>query len=252
MLFISSIPAFNDNYIWLIKNDDNHCVIVDPGDASPVLERLKSENLILDAVLITHHHHDHVDGLTTLLQHFPHLEVFGPASAYISNLTHVLCHRETFTLLNTAFSIYAIPGHTLDHICYYTDGMLFCGDTLFSGGCGRLFEGSPEQMYNSLSFIASFPDETKVFCAHEYTLSNLKFALAVEPNNEILQSYAKKVSALRALGENSLPSTIGLEKAVNPFLRTHEESIKKAVNARSKTHSDVDTFAALRRWKDEF
>lgn len=252
MLFISSIPAFDDNYIWLIKNDENHCVIVDPGDANPVLERLKKENLTLDAVLITHHHHDHVGGLATLLTHFPDLTVFGPASTNISNLTHVLNDRETFTVLSTLFTIYAIPGHTLDHICYYADDMLFCGDTLFSGGCGRLFEGTPEQMYNSLSFIASFPDETKVFCAHEYTLSNLKFALAVEPDNAELQSYANKINALRACGKISLPSTIGIEKAINPFLRTQQESIKKAVSARSTIHSDIDTFAALRRWKDTF
>ena len=250
MLFISSIPAFYDNYIWIIENENKHCYIVDPGDAKPVLERLKRDNLHLDAILITHHHRDHTDGLETLLAHFPNSRVYGPSLTDISLINHTLCDGEHFTIYNISFTIHCIPGHTRDHICYYNNEMLFCGDTLFSGGCGRLFEGTPEQMYNSLSLLASFPNETKVFCAHEYTLSNLAFAQTVEPDNTELQLYVKKVNALRKKGENSLPSTIGIEKAINPFLRTHQPSVKRAVN--TTTDSDLETFTALRRWKDEF
>lgn len=252
MLSISSIPALTDNYIWLIKNDDNHCVIVDPGEAYPVLERLKSQNLILDAILLTHHHQDHIGGVESLTRHFPSLAVYGPRSRQIPQVTHPIADRESFTLLKTQFTLYAVPGHTLDHVFFYTNGSLFCGDTLFSAGCGRLFEGTPEQMHNSLSLIASFPEETNIYCAHEYTLANLKFAQAVEPNNAVLKNYAKKIETMRANGECSLPSTIAIEKSINPFLRTHEATIKAAVSKRTHTHSDIDTFAALRRWKDEF
>lgn len=252
MLSISSIPALTDNYIWLIKNESNHCIIVDPGSAEPVLERLKSHNVQLDAILITHHHWDHVDGIETLIQHFPDIAVYGPASSQIPHLTHPLQSGETVTLLDTKFTVYATPGHTLDHICYYADGHFFSGDTLFSAGCGRLFEGTPEQMHRSLSLIATFPDETNIYCAHEYTLANLQFAKAVEPNNVTLDQVEKTIKIMRNRGECSLPSTVGIEKSINPFLRTHIATIKAAVSKRTNTDSDVDTFAALRQWKDKF
>lgn len=252
MLSITSIPAFNDNYIWLIKNDVNHCVIVDPGDANPVLELLKSQNLVLDAILLTHHHRDHIGGVEILAKHFPNIPIYGPISSLIPQVTHPVYDKDTVTLFNTTFTIYAIPGHTLDHIGYYADGNLFCGDTLFSGGCGRLFEGTPQLMHNSLSLLASLPDDTNIYCAHEYTLANLQFAQTVEPTNTALKNYAAKIEAMRANGESSLPSTIGIEKSINPFLRTHESTIKAAVSQRSGSHSDVDTFAALRQWKDQY
>ncbi|EOD80277.1 Hydroxyacylglutathione hydrolase [Grimontia indica] len=252
MLSVTSIPAFNDNYIWLLKNDDNHCVVVDPGDAKPVLETLNNEGLTLNGVLVTHHHNDHVGGIRTLLEHFPGLSIYGPATDRFPMVNHPLKHGQSFTLFNSDFTVFHVPGHTLDHIAYYAEGMLFCGDTLFSAGCGRLFEGTPKQMHQSLTHLASLPDDTLVFCAHEYTLSNLKFALAVEPNNTALNEYVVEAKALREKNIPTLPSSIGKEKCINPFLRAHIDSIKAAVSQGATDSTDTETFAALRRWKDEF
>ncbi|MEZ8083829.1 hydroxyacylglutathione hydrolase [Enterovibrio norvegicus] len=252
MLSVSSIPAFNDNYIWLLKNDDNHCVVVDPGDAKPVVETLSNLGLTLDAILITHHHSDHVGGVPSLKAAFPSAAVYGPATERFPDVTHPLKDNDTFTLNNTTFRILHVAGHTLDHIAYYADGMLFCGDTLFSGGCGRLFEGSPAQMLHSLSAFSALPDNTQVFCAHEYTESNLKFAQAIEPNNTELNQYVAEVANWRSQGKSSIPSSIVREKAINPFLRAHHPSVKEGVKNRAKDRSDLETFTALRRWKDEF
>ncbi|OEE68265.1 hydroxyacylglutathione hydrolase [Enterovibrio norvegicus FF-33] len=252
MLSVSSIPALNDNYIWLIKNDDNHCVVVDPGDATPVFAFLENHGLILDAILITHHHDDHVGGVPELTSHYPNTSVYGPATARFPQVTHPLKDKSTFTLFGSEFVVREVPGHTLDHIVYYSEDMLFCGDTLFSGGCGRLFEGSPAQMHKSLSLLSSLPDDTLVFCAHEYTQSNLKFAQAVEPSNTALKDYSLSVDVLRSNNKITLPSTIGKEKNINPFLRVDQASIKSAVQHRATDSSETETFAALRRWKDEF
>ncbi|WP_028024673.1 hydroxyacylglutathione hydrolase [Enterovibrio calviensis] len=252
MLSISSIPAFNDNYIWLLKNDDNHCVVVDPGDAKPVLAFLAEHELILDAILLTHHHADHVGGVNALTSVYAGATVYGPSTARFSQVTHPLEDNASFSLLNTPFTVLHVPGHTVDHIAYHTEGMLFCGDTLFSGGCGRLFEGSPSQMHSSLMRLATFPDETLVFCTHEYTQSNLKFAQVVEPSNTALGEYVLTVNDLRAINQMTLPSTIGREKSINPFLRVNHASVKEAVKHTATDSSDVETFAALRRWKDEF
>ncbi|KXF81222.1 hydroxyacylglutathione hydrolase [Enterovibrio coralii] len=252
MLSVSSIPAFNDNYIWLLKNDDNHCVVVDPGDASPVIQTLSEQGLTLDGILLTHHHNDHIGGVGELLARFPALFIYGPNTARFPQVTHPVADNDTFTLYGENFTVFQVPGHTLDHIAYYAEGMLFCGDTLFSGGCGRLFEGTPEQMHTSLTKLASLPEDTKVYCAHEYTQSNINFAIAVEPNNDALVSYAYDVKALRAENQSTLPSSIALEKAINPFLRAHIDSVKNAVTERAQGVSDVETFAALRRWKDDF
>ncbi|WP_407331161.1 hydroxyacylglutathione hydrolase [Enterovibrio sp. 27052020O] len=252
MLSVSSIPALNDNYIWLLKNDDNHCVVVDPGDATPVFAFLESHGLILDAILITHHHHDHVGGVSALASHFPGIVVYGPSTSRFPQVTYPLKDKSTFTLLGTEFEVFDVPGHTLDHIAYYTGSMLFCGDTLFSGGCGRLFEGSPAQMHQSLTLLSSLPDETLVFCTHEYTQSNLKFAQAVDCGNTALKAYALDVDTLRSQNKITLPSTIGMEKSINPFLRVNQDAIKKAVQHSAIDSSDTETFAALRRWKDEF
>lgn len=252
MLTISSISALKDNYIWVIENLDKHCIVVDPGDAAPVLEALKRNHLKLDAIFLTHHHYDHTDGVAELVQHFPKIAVYGPASSKMPEVTHPVSDKDVFTILDTQFTISAIPGHTLEHICYYTKGMLFCGDTLFSVGCGKIFEGTPEQMYQSLSLIASLPDETKVYCAHEYTQANIRFALVADPNNAELKQYSDKIDKLRSKGKSSLPSTIGIEKNINPFLRTAQETIRSTIKKRTNVQTDVDTFAALRRWKDEF
>lgn len=252
MLSIKSIPAFNDNYIWLIHNNDNHCVVVDPGDAAPVLACIKEHGFILDAILITHHHHDHIGGVPELVHQFPHINVVGPENEPIPTLTHPVRDGDFVELFDEQFMVLGVEGHTKGHIAYVGDEKLFCGDTLFSAGCGRLFEGSAEQMFNSLQKLAALPDETEVYCAHEYTASNLAFALAVEPDNDYLQQYREKVLRLRANGKSTIPSTMQREKLINPFLRTNEPTVKHAVTSKVFDNTEVETFAALRRWKDEF
>ncbi|PCS21719.1 hydroxyacylglutathione hydrolase [Candidatus Enterovibrio escicola] len=252
MLSILNIPAFNDNYIWLLEANDNHCAIIDPGNAVPVLEVLEERGLHLDAILITHHHHDHVGGVPKLKACFHDLTVYGPTTTRFPYVTHPLSNNGKFVLFNSIFTVFQVPGHTRDHIAYYADGMLFCGDTLFSGGCGRLFEGTPAQMLASLTILTLLSDNTKVYCAHEYTQANLKFALAVEPNNFLLNQYASDVNVLRTSGMSTIPSSIGKEKSINPFLRTHYASVKAGVKHRVECTSDLDTFTTLRRWKDEF
>jgi len=195
MKFPLAIPAFSDNYIWLVADDDmqtsaddaagTSVIIIDPGTAEPVLEALARYQLQPCAILITHHHHDHIEGIPSLLRHFPSLPVYGPANSSIPGIGHPLYDNDEITLDNgMSFQVLTCPGHTLDHLSYYQPGMLFCGDTLFAAGCGRLFEGSPEQMYHSLSRLAALPDDTAVFCTHEYTLTNLEFAHDIEPDNE--------------------------------------------------------------------
>ncbi|ATF08896.1 hydroxyacylglutathione hydrolase [Candidatus Enterovibrio altilux] len=252
MLSISSIPAFNDNYIWLIKNEDNHCFVIDPGDASLVFKVLKEQSIVLDGILVTHYHDDHVNGIPALKEAFPNIVVFGPPTARFPYVTNVLKDKEIFVLFNTYFTVYQVPGHTIDHIAFYAKGILFSGDTLFSGGCGRCFEGTLVQMLASLMSLASLPDDTKVYCAHEYTQANLKFAQVIESNNAELNQYAENVAYLREKGLSTLPSSIGHEKAINPFLRIHQPSVKAGVKHLTQNASDLDTFTALRRWKDYF
>ena len=214
------IPAFSDNYIWLLVQDGKAWV-VDPGDAAPVLQVLHKKNLQLAGILVTHHHADHSGGVIELLQHCP-VPVYGPCNSPVSNLiSHALQDGDLIRLGEVDFSVIAVPGHTLDHIAFYSasEKALFCGDTLFSAGCGRIFEGTYEQMYQSLSKLAALPDDTKVCCAHEYTLSNLRFAVAIEPSNPDVAGYQNHCEALRKENQPTLPSTVGLEKRINPFLR---------------------------------
>ncbi len=252
MLSVLSIPALKDNYIWLIKNPSNECIIVDPGDARPVLNLIVKNDLILTGILLTHHHYDHIDGVPSLLNAFPNIPVYGPKSKSISFITHPLIDKQIFKLLNTKFHAFETPGHTLDHLSFLAQDMLFCGDTLFSAGCGRLFEGTPKQMLTSLDFLASLPDKTKVYPAHEYTQSNIAFALFVDPTNETLKKHANTVANLRAKKETTLPSNIGLEKQINPFLRVRDKNIMFAVKNRTQGLEDHDIFAALRSLKDQF
>ncbi len=251
MLTVSNIPALKDNYIWVIKDQKNKCFIVDPGDEIPVLNFIKNENLELEGILLTHHHHDHTDGVEALTKAFPELTVFGPNTERFPWVTHPLKHLDNIMILECEFSVYEVPGHTVDHIVYFNNTMLFCGDTLFSGGCGRIFEGTHEQMHNSLNLIANLPDNTDVFCAHEYTQANLKFAQIVEPNNLTLREYVAQLVTDEKVNFCSLPTTIAREKAINPFLRTSEPSVKAAVHMLANG-SDLETFAALRDWKDRF
>ena len=252
MLTIKSIPAFNDNYIWLIHSPDNHCVVVDPGDASPVLAFLEQEELELDAILITHHHHDHIGGISELKRRYPNIHIVAPSAEPIPGVSQSVDDGDQVEIFGERFMVLGVPGHTAGHVAYVGDGKLFCGDTLFSAGCGRLFEGTPEQMYNSLQKLSALPDETEVYCAHEYTSSNLAFALVAEQDNPHLQRYREEVSRMRAQGISTIPSTLKQEKLINPFLRCDQPSIKKSVANKAVNDSDVETFAALRRWKDEF
>jgi hydroxyacylglutathione hydrolase len=247
-LHISAIPAFKDNYIWAI-HDDQHVAIVDPGDAVAVLNFLNQRQLTLTAILITHHHHDHVGGIAALLAHCA-VPVYGPVLEAIPHLSNPLCEGQHIHLeaLDADFQIFHLPGHTLGHIAYYGINSVFCGDTLFGCGCGRLFEGTAAQMLNSLSKLARLPAATAVYCAHEYTLSNITFALTLEPDNLALQQRHTRDSDLRAQQQPTLPSTIASELASNPFLRCHLPDLQHALNA----DNTLATFTAMRFLKDNF
>lgn len=253
MFEVIRIPAFKDNYIWLLRKGRS-AVVVDPGDALPVLEVLEREALALKAILVTHHHADHQGGVATLLSSYP-VEVFGPAAESITGLTRPLSGGETIRVesIDAGFQVFAVPGHTLGHLAYYGHGCLFCGDTLFGAGCGRLFEGTPVQMSDSLATLAALPDETAVYCAHEYTETNLRFALTVEQGNPDLRQRMDEVGVARAQGVATIPSTIGLEKATNPFLRCGSPEIVATVRARRENASDaLAVFTALRKWRNAF
>lgn len=252
------LAAFKDNYLWLLHNGRD-AAIVDPGDAKVVKRALAVRKLKLAAILVTHHHPDHTGGVMALKSQFD-IPVYGPRAeaGQIEGLTHLLddADRISIEVLNLQFDVLAVPGHTLGHIAYYSarQGWLFCGDTLFASGCGRLFEGTPAQMYISLQKLAQLPPQTSVFCAHEYTLSNLAFARAVEPGNEAIADEIVRVESLRARLQPSLPSTISRERAVNPFLRCDAfEAARKACEHAQKDLPDpAAVFAELRRWKDDF
>ncbi len=252
-LRIDPIPAFTDNYIWVMQQGDA-ALVVDPGDAEPVLRVLRERNLRLEAIVVTHHHADHVGGVETLVRAFG-TPVYGPSNSPYHGIDRHLRGGDRVTLLGHEFSVLAVPGHTLDHIACWCPalGILFCGDTLFACGCGRLFEGTAAQMHASLSALARLPDATLVYCAHEYTLGNLRFARAVEPANIALQHRQENCQLQRKRGEPTVPSTLGEEKATNPFLRCAEPQVRAAVQPRLAPGADaVAVFGALRSWKDSF
>ena len=253
---IIPISAFSDNYIWLIVYG-NSAIVVDPGDAAPVKKFLKVNNLNLSGILITHHHFDHTGGLVELANE-ANCSVFGPKGGHINGITDALSEGDKFSVLNLDFSVMETPGHTLDHIVFYSENndenILFSGDTLFSGGCGRLFEGTPMQMNESLQKISTLPDTTIIYCAHEYTQSNLSFALAANPTNSTLKSESKIVNDLRSRNEITLPTTLFREKKINPFLRLDDEEIVKNTELfhDMRLNSEHEIFAAIRSWKDSF
>ena len=260
---VSAITAFSDNYIWLISSSKTDEIsLVDPGDANVCIDYIKKHNLKLSSILITHHHADHVGGVTKLAKYCQQrdwpLTVYGPAQESIPARDIALSNGNQVELsaLETQFSIIDLPGHTSGHIAYYNqnEDILFCGDTLFSAGCGRLFEGTPKQMHTSLKKLAALPERTKVYCAHEYTLANLNFALAVEPDNEELIHYYNQVTQLRHKGKASIPSSIAREKHINPFLRSHISQVQQSAReyAKQTNINELDAFTILRRWKDTF
>ncbi len=253
---IIAVPAFRDNYIWLIvQQSSREVVIVDPGDADVVIQAVAQYDLNPCCILITHHHWDHTGGVQKLKNHF-RLKVYGPNNPKITDIDYALTEEDGVDLpaVSRQFSIMTTPGHTLDHIVYFNNDELFCGDTLFSGGCGRLFEGSAEQLHHSLTRLAALPSHTKVYCTHEYTLANLNFARSVEPDNEKLHACYKQVKDKRDQQQPTLPSSIGLECQINPFLRCHLPSVRSAAEtyAQKSLTTPVAVFAALRLWKDNF
>lgn len=252
------LPAFQDNYLWLL-HDGQRALVVDPGDAGPVQACLAEHGLQLATILVTHHHQDHTGGVDAL-RDATGATVHGPARERIPEPLVRLQEGDHVDVLGLRFEVLEVPGHTAGHIAYYSpdvDGapLVFCGDTLFSGGCGRLFEGTAQQMYASLAKLAALPGATRVCCTHEYTLSNLKFATAVEPGNAQLNHYRQQCEERRSRGEPTLPSTIALEIGINPFLRTRQPAVAQAAHQHDPAADPTDpvaVFATLRQWKNEF
>jgi hydroxyacylglutathione hydrolase len=251
-LDVVPVRAFKDNYVWTLRNA-KHAAVVDPGEAQPVLDFLAREKLELVAILATHHHPDHVGGIAELLRDHP-VPVYGPKREPIATLTHPVAEGDTVTIpqLGAKFSVLDIPGHTRAHIAYYGAGALFCGDTLFACGCGRVFEGTAEQMYASLEKLRALPDETQVYCGHEYTLANIGFAKNVEPQNAALAAREERDRRLREAGKPTVPSTMREERATNPFLRCQEPAVVDSVNKYlgTRVSDPVKVFAAIREWKN--
>ncbi len=253
---ITPIPALNDNYIWMIVHPhQQQAVIVDPGEAAPALEALRREKLELTAILITHRHWDHVNGVNELLEHY-NVPVYGPSKEADEVVGHPLADGQQLTLpdMDINFTILDIPGHTLGHIAYVSDDLVFSGDTLFTAGCGRIFEGTAEQMYDSLQKMAKLPENTLVYCGHEYTESNLKFAQVVEPNNSDVAQRIIETKKLREANTPSVPASIALELRTNPFLRCQEAAVSEAVSNhfKQKISKPIEVLAALREWKNDF
>ena len=251
-MLLRPLPAFADNYIWALSDDEGRTVIVDPGEAAPVLAA--REGLRPVAVLLTHHHADHIGGVAELLQTWPDLRVIAPEDARISYATEIVHEGDEVELEGWRFSVTEIPGHTRSHIAFHGHGLLFCGDTLFSLGCGRLFEGTPAQMHESLTKLAALPPDSRICCGHEYTVNNSRFATVVEPGNLALRRRSEEARTMRDRGLPTLPSTLADELATNPFLRVDEPGVRQSLHARlgREPADSVDAFAELRRWKDGF
>lgn len=256
MAHIFCIPAFHDNYIWLLADNDlKYAAVVDPGDAAPVLSLLEQTQMTLVAILITHHHADHTGGIAPLVNAYQP-DVYGPKLEHIPHITHTLTESDAIHLpnLNIKLSVLDVGGHTLGHIAYYQKGRLFCGDTLFAGGCGRVFEGTHQQMLNALNKIKQLPNDTSLYCAHEYTMDNLKFAKQVDPNNPALRARIAQTQTLRNHHFATVPSSLQQEKMTNPFLRVNIPDIINSVEQHSGQSglTELEVFSILRQWKNTF
>lgn len=250
---LRALPAFADNYIWVLADESGRALFVDPGEAAPVLAAI-ADGLQPAGVLLTHHHHDHIGGTSELLARWPDLPVIAPIDDRIPHASQRVGTGERVGVSGWSFEVLEIPGHTRSHIAFYGHGLVFCGDTLFSLGCGRLFEGTPSQMHTSLTRLGALPGTTQVCCGHEYTLANAAFALAVDPHNADLQRRAAEAREQRERGQPTLPATLASERACNPFLRADAPTVRAAIARRlgREPHDAVETFAELRRWKDGF
>ncbi len=256
MLEIIPLPALKDNYIWLLKNKaSRHVAIVDPSEAEPVLKFLKSEQLIPIAIMITHHHWDHVGGIAGITEHFS-IPVYTPKTETVPGSTNPVAEGDVVKLheLDLNLNILDVPGHTAGAVAYYNDAMVFSGDTLFTAGCGRMFEGTPPQMHASLSKFKTLPDDTLLYCGHEYTVSNLRFAAAVEPQNEAIQQRLQQAEEARRIDKATVPATLAEEKQTNPFLRCEQQTVIDAASQHSgeALAEPAQIFAAIRQWKDSF
>jgi len=256
-LKITPLPAFDDNYIWSIETQESdHFVVVDPGDAQVVIDHALQIQKKLSAILVTHHHGDHTGGIASLTAHFGSIPVYGPQSSPYQGISHPLQEHSRINVLGVAFKVIEIPGHTLDHIAYFNHQheLLFCGDTLFLAGCGRVFEGTPEQMHDSLNKIMALPPTTAVYPTHEYSLANLEFAMAVDDSNVALKWVQKNCKELREKNQVTLPTNLAQEAAINPFVRVdHKAVIKSAQKYKDQVlNQPSQVFAALRQWKNQF
>lgn len=257
MIDIVPLPAFSDNYIWLINNSHNECIVVDPGCARTVIDYCEQQQLTPVAIFLTHHHHDHTGGVAAIKRTY-RCPIYGPSYLNADYISHPLAAGDEIALARFAlnFEILYVPGHTLDHIAYFdlASRLLFCGDTLFSAGCGRLFEGTPAQMLHSLQQLAALPNDTLVYCTHEYTASNIAFARQIEPDNAALARYEQEVKQQRCLNQPTLPSSIAQEKQINPFLRCADQAIQASVAHISNNNctDELSTFTLMRQLKDSF
>nr|WP_282551918.1 hydroxyacylglutathione hydrolase [Providencia rustigianii] len=245
------ISALSDNYIWLLA-DNQQCIIVDPAESEPVIATLKTNQLNPAAILLTHHHNDHTQGVKDIIAAYPNIPVFGPQETLAKGATLLIEDGDSVVIGNFNFKVLGLPGHTLGHVGFYQAPYLFCGDTLFSAGCGRIFEGTPEQMFQSIQKIAALPDDTLVCCAHEYTLSNLKFAQHIWPENEAIKNYSEKVTALRENQQATVPSTLKTERNINIFLQCNNVELQQKLNIKMVNPSLRAIFTLLRQLKDQY